>query len=136
MKKNTFECLYMFFLIKPARYIKEVKNYLHYFMNGILNSNYKIITFILFGITFIFHFFLINKYKKSFVEEIDLSQDNSSIVPIKLIIIYLCSLIVPILFYSQAHSISDSVTILLILSLLISLNVWLNLKKLMFIQHN
>jgi hypothetical protein len=114
---DPLDSLYMYALMKPLKYIKEAIMYVKYFGNSILKSTNEIwmVSFLCFlsGC----YCFLIYGYRK-YQTKVEKVAEESLIIPsIYLFIIFISSLIPSIVFYSQSHTIPESVAALLALCL-------------------
>ena len=114
---DPLDSLFMYALMKPLKYIKETLMYVKYFGNSVLKSTNKIWVLSFLCILSGFYYFLIDGYRKhqNLVERV--SIERLTIPLIYLFIIYISSLIPSIVFYSQSHTIPDSVSTFLALCL-------------------
>jgi hypothetical protein len=123
MKKVYFEMLiqspidavYMYTLVKPLRYIKESMMYFTYFWKGISKARSSVAVLGMLCAIFALHIYLLHGYRGLLCRLRALGEDCRVLSARPFWIIVLSSLLPSILFYSQAHTIADSVTVFLAL---------------------
>jgi len=117
IRESPLDLLYMHIIVKPLKYIKEVAMYAIYFSKSIIKSEYPglIVSLLLFMIAIYFRLLL--GYRKLDIQKKELSEETQYIIPIYLMIIFSSSLMLSILFYSQSHTIHDSIILLMTLSI-------------------
>ncbi len=114
---NPIDVMYVCLIAKPLKYAKEAVFYSKYFIISIIGSNIKSI-FLLFIIYLIFsYYFSLRMFKGYINNKNDLK--NKKLYLRYFLMMYFSSLIPSIIFYSQAHTISDSITVILALLLLL-----------------
>lgn len=116
LRQDPLDALYVFMLVKPLRYIKEVTMYPAYLKKGMLGSSNALAIASGLGFLFVLHYYLMRRYCNLSASG-KLVIDPPGFWPAPLLTIYLSSLALPLVFYSQAHTVADSVVVLLALLL-------------------
>ena len=117
LRQNPLDALYMYAIVKPLKYLKEAALYTTYFGKGVLRSQSILGVLGMVAVIFTLHLYLARGFHRLSSRERSHLQDEVKILPGQLLIIFLSSLAPSILFYSQSHTIADSVTVLLALGL-------------------
>ena len=116
IKEEPVGAAYVFFIVKPLRFLKELSYYTKYFIKGLLNYKYKYFAAVA------FLFLSLSLLYLAFLHSIVMSKDSLYLFKYSIyypsIILFSLSAVPSVLFFSQAHTVSDSVTILIILFLL------------------
>lgn len=113
--QSPIDAIYMYVLVKPLRYVKDSMMYFAYFWKGISGArSFAWVLGILCAI-FALHIYLLHGYRGLLSRVRAQGGECRALSPRTFWITFLSSLLPSILFYSQAHTIADSVTVLLAL---------------------
>jgi hypothetical protein len=117
LRQNPLDALYMYVIVKPLRYLKETAMYAVYFGRGLSRS--QGMYWILGGVATVLtlHYFLVRGFRQLLTRMQSHRRNEAEILPWQLPVILLASLAPSIVFYSQSHTIADSVAVLLALGL-------------------
>ncbi len=109
--ESPIDSLYVIIITKPLKFLKETFLYGKYFFEGIAGSNKKIgVLFLCFIIVSYYYLFLgFKNWVLNDEEKLFIKQNYETYF----LIIFISSLIQSIVFYSQPHTIADSVSVLL-----------------------
>lgn len=117
LRQDPVNSLYMYSVVKPLKYLKETAMYTAYFGRGLSGSGNALGILGMLTIVFTMHHYLVRQLSNLLAHARSHLQNEIRILPTQLLIIFISSLAPSILFYSQPHTISDSVAALLALGL-------------------
>ena len=114
LMQNPFDLMYMYTIIKPLRYLKEVTWYAKYFGKSLLRSPilFGVLSFLISIVSL--NYYLVRRFRFLMLNAQSHLRDGVKVVRRTLLIIFLSSLMPSLVFYSQAHTIADSVVVLLV----------------------
>jgi hypothetical protein len=117
IRKNPVDVLYMFGVAKPLKFLKESLYYSVYFVKSIVTSPnpFYVVSFLSFIL--IAYFYLMQGYRHLLMNGSFYFRSEVTICLYLLLICLVSSLAPAIFIYSQPHTISDSVTIIIALIL-------------------
>jgi hypothetical protein len=130
IKNDPIDLLYMYAIVIPIRYIIEAAMYPIYFGKGLIEAKTTMGIIGVIGIlivVFLLHFRIMRESRSLLRGMSKDARDEVEVLPITLILIFVASLAPSIIFYSQPHTIPDSVTVLLIFTLTLSMTREFNL---------
>jgi hypothetical protein len=122
LRQDPVDSLYMFAIVKPLKYVKEAGMYTTYFGKGLWGSQSTIGVLGILAILFALHTYLLRGFRQLMTHETHL-QNEGGISPRIFLLIFISSLAPSILFYSQSHTIADSVAILFALALSLQISM-------------
>ncbi|MGQ0665451.1 MAG: hypothetical protein ACT4O4_00295 [Nitrospiraceae bacterium] len=117
LRENPVDSLYMYAIVKPLRYLKEAAMYATYFGRGLSRSQGMYWIFGGVAAVFTLHCLLVRGFRQLLTRMQSHRRNEAEIPPGQLLVIFLASLAPSIVFYSQSHTIADSVAVLLALGL-------------------
>jgi len=117
LRQNPLDALYMYAIVKPLKYLREAAMYTTYLWKGLLRSQNAFGVLGMLAVVFALHYYLVRGFRHVLTHVRSHLRDEAEIVQRQLPIIFLSSLAPSILFYSQSHTITDSVAVLLALVL-------------------
>lgn len=117
LRKSPVDALYMYVIVKPLRYLKEAVMYVAYFWKGIVRAQSTLGVLSMLAVIFSIHLYLVRGFRHLVTYMQSHIRNESKILLWQLFLIYISSLVPSILFYSQSHTIADSVVALLAMGL-------------------
>ena len=109
IRRNPYDLLYMYAVINPVRYFKEATMYVRYFALGLLKPEVAIGTVLSLFMVFALHLNLLRGAWRLRPNSPAGLEYELRELAVSLLGIFISSLALPILFFSQAHAISDSI---------------------------
>jgi hypothetical protein len=118
LQSNPFDVAYMYLVVKPLKYLKEMAMYAAYFSKGVFGAKNFLGVCGIVAILLSLHVYLSSGFRK-IVRQAGI--DRSSEVEVSsaaFILVFIASLAPSIIFYSQSHTIAESVASVLALIVL------------------
>lgn len=123
LRQNPVDSLYMFAIVKPLKYLKEAVMYTTYFGKGLLGARSTLGVMGILAVLFALHAYLLRGFRHLMTHVLTHLQDEGGVSPRIFLLIFISSLSPSILFYSQSHTIADSVAILIALGLSLQISM-------------
>lgn len=112
---NSLDLSYMYMIVKPLKYLKEAATYVTYFGKSILGAQSTVLFLGGLAILFAVHVHLLRRFCRAWRQMRAGLRHDVEISSRIFFLILVASIVPSILFYSQSHTIAESVTILLAL---------------------
>jgi hypothetical protein len=120
LRRNPYDLLYVYAVVNPVRYFKEATMYIRYFAIGLLKPEVAVGAVFSLFMVFVLHLNLLRGVWHQRLHSPAGLENELRELSVLLLVIFISSLALPILFFSQAHAISDSIGSVIALGMILS----------------